>query len=146
MTKIFLSLTILFVSFQAHAALEKPLPIHLTEQEKPLLRSYIENAIQDRTVAPTGQIHSLGEWEDASAAMTLWQNSSLVRAFAENGNVRIIADNESDRQQWERWLAREKVNTSQVDYFLTRTNTIWIRDYGPWWIVSDDGIGIVDTI
>lgn len=146
MIKLFLFLTVLFVGFQSQAAIEKPLPIHLTDEEKPLLKGYIEQASQKRSASPAGAIHSLGEWEDAAAAMTLWQNPSLVRAFTENGRTRIIADNESDQRQWERWLAREKMNSSQVDFFIARTDSLWIRDYGPWWIVSDDGIGIVDTV
>ncbi len=144
MTK--LLLIILLASVPSYATLIKPLPIHLTDEEKPLLRSYIESARRVQTTSPKGHVHSLGEWEDAAAAMTLWKNSSLIQAFTENGNVRIIADNSSSQRQWESWLAGQKINKNRVDYFLTRTNSIWVRDYGPWWIVSDDGIGIVDTI
>lgn len=126
---------------------ESNLPIGLTEEEKPLLKEHIENAQRDITNAPTGPIHSLGEWEEAEAAMTLWNNDSLIKAFAENGNVKILANTNSSKSSWLNKIKSLNLDESKFSFFIVPTNSIWIRDYGPWWIVDGDGkVGIVDTI
>lgn len=135
------------LSINSIAAIDKNLPIGLAEQEKHLLKDFIHQARRDTTDAPPGNIHSLGEWEEAEAAMTLWNNNSLIRGLAENGNVKIIADSNSDKSSWEGIVKNAGADPSKFSYFVVPTNSIWVRDYGPWWIVDGNGkFGIVDTI
>ena len=127
--------------------LEKSLPIGLTQEEKPLLKDYIQNAERFLTEAPVGPIHSLGEWEESEAAMTLWNNKSLVTALSENGNVKILADSIQHKNTWLSRIKSWNLDESKFSFFIVPTNSIWVRDYGPWWIVDGQGqIGIVDTI
>lgn len=99
-----------------------------------------------RTAPPAGYAHSLGEWEEAESVMVLWPNSSLISALAARGNVTILCDSESDRQWWLNWLAQNGIDAANVSFLIVPTNSIWVRDYGPWFILDGNGgFGIVDT-
>lgn len=149
MKKQFKYLLILFFlsSFNSYAGEMKNLPIWLTEEEKPLLQNFIQEALRDTTQAPPGPVHSLGEWEEADAAMTLWKNDSLIRALSENGNVKILTSSDSNKSSWINMINKLNLDISKFSFYIIPTNSIWIRDYGPWWIVDGKGnFGIVDTI
>lgn len=123
---------------------QKTLPIYLTEEEKKI---WNPNAIRlEADTPPTGPIHSLGEWEESIEAMTLYQNASFVRGLAENGKVRLIADTESDKKSWQNWLRNNQINDVSISYFVVPTDTIWIRDYGPWYIIDGNGnFSLIDS-
>lgn len=143
----YLLILILLSSFNSFAAEIKNLPIDLTEEEKPLLKDYIQEALRDTTAAPEGPVHSLGEWEEADAAMTLWRNESLITALSENGNVKILASSSYDKDNWLNTIKNWDLDSSKFSFFIVPTDSIWVRDYGPWWIVDGNGkFGIVDTI
>jgi len=91
------------------------------------------------TDPPEGHIRSLAEFEEADAAMTLWTNPSMVAALAAHGKVALIADSERDRNWWDSWLDEHQIPKAGISYVLVRTDSIWIRDYGPWFIL--DGAG-----
>jgi agmatine/peptidylarginine deiminase len=79
--------------------------------------------------------------------MTLWSHPQLVREYVRHGHVHLIADDSAAKQWWENWLKQNKISNSTVSYFVVPTDSIWIRDYGPWFILHDGGdMGIVDTI
>lgn len=147
-TPILILLASLMFNPESHAIAEKNLPIGLTPQEKLIYDDYLSHPDREITTdAPVGPIHSLGEWEQADAVMTLWNNSSLLKALSENGNVKILAEDSYDQDSWLRTLKSYNLDTSRFSFYLVRTNSMWVRDYGPWWIVDGSGkIGIVDTI
>lgn len=126
---------------------KKTLPIGLTPEEAKILatRGHARGPV---SAPPQGRIHPLGEWEQAEAVMTLWQNPSLIAALAENGPVKILADSNSDKQSWEKWIKRyPQIRADRISYFVVPTDSIWVRDYGPWWIVDGGGrLGAVDTV
>lgn len=126
----------------AFGADDKPLPRGLAFGER-----FIEKVEIPSGPAPVGPVHALGEWEQADSAMTLWENPSLVRALTERGRVTILADNEWKKQSWLDWLRRNSIGEDNVDFFLVPTDSIWVRDYGPWFIVDGNNrMGIVDTV
>ncbi len=122
---------------------QKNLPIGFTEEE--LTRSDdAEEAAQ--TEAPVAPIHSLAEWEASDAAMTLWTNPSFVRALQQRGPVKLFADDENEKDWWQNWLVQNSIPSDKISYFVFKTDSIWIRDYGPWFVVDGLGkFGIVDT-
>lgn len=126
---------------------KKTLPIGLTPDEAKILATR-GPARGPVSPPPQGRIHPLGEWEEAEAVMTLWQNPSLIAALSQNGPVKILADSVSDKQSWEKWVKRyPSIRADRISYFIVPTDSIWIRDYGPWWIVDGAGrLGAVDTV
>ncbi len=116
------------------------LPRGLADFESPVRVS------RDVTVSdpPEGHIRSLAEWEEAEAVMTLWQNESLLSAYTKHGKVTILT---TSKGSWDSWLGNQGIDKSQVSYFTVKTDSIWIRDYGPWFILDGQGVfGMVGTI
>jgi agmatine deiminase len=139
-------LILLFLSLQSFAVLpdQKNLPIGLAPWEAPVK---INKSHSIESPPPVGPIHSLGEWEQAEAVMTLWTNPSYIKALADHGPVKILADSESGKKWWLNWLAQNNISSQNFSFFIVPTNSIWVRDYGPWWILDGQGqVGIVDTI
>lgn len=120
---------------------KKTLPIGLAPHE-----TTVEREIPAQTQPPVGPIRSLAEWEEADAAMTLWVNPSLVSALVKRGPVKLIADGRNEENWWRNWLKSNGISDTQVSFFQIPTNSIWIRDYGPWFILDGKHqFGIVDT-
>lgn len=126
----------------ATSPFKKNLPRELAPFEKPVTI----NSLRSPSAAPVGPVISLGEWEEAESVMTLWTNPSWVRALTENGAVTLIADDQSAAKEWTGWLSRNQISDKNVNFLLAPTDSIWIRDYGPWWILDGQNqFGIVDT-
>ena len=147
---IFLS-GILFADITAWAVRpdKKTLPIGLTAIEAAMPQNILENTARFRTNKPpeVAGIHALGEWEEASSVMTLWPNPSYIKALGENGKVQLLADTESDKSWWQNWLKAQKISDSPFSYIVVPTNSIWIRDYGPWPIIDGNGtFAFIDNV
>ena len=128
---------------------QKNLPVGLTPEEAQIMNARGEQRMEAGEAPPPGMIHSLGEWEEASEVMTLWSNPSYIKALSDHGKVRLLADSASEKTWWQDWLTKQnqQILTSQFSYFIVQTDSIWIRDYGPWPIVDSNGqLGLVDTI
>lgn len=128
---------------------KKTLPIGLTASESQVQQHVLDNTARFRTNKPPEAvgIHSLGEWEEASAVMTLWPNPAYIKALGENGKVQLLADTESDKTWWKNWLKDQKISESPFSYIVVPTNSIWIRDYGPWPIIDGNGtFAFIDNI
>ncbi len=120
---------------------QKTLPIDLAPYEAPLSRETLPVA-----APPIGPIHSLAEWEKSEGVMVLWTNPSLVRALQKNGNVKLFSDDRSSQSWWENWLKSNGISDQGVSYFRIPTDSIWIRDYGPWFILDGNSqLGIVHS-
>lgn len=133
------------IAFPVLAALpnQKKLPIGYAPGEEPV-RS-------ETTVAPVampqGPTHSLGEWETSDAAMTLWDNASWIGALAAHGPVKLLGDDANATQYWKNFLASHKIPDTNVSYYEVPTDSIWIRDYGPWFVIDGAGaMGLIDNI
>ena len=126
----------------AASPFSKTLPRGLAPFEKPVTI----NSQRAPSVAPVGPITSLGEWEEAESVMTLWTNPSWIKALSENGSITLISDDQSAAKEWTSWLSRNQISDKNINYLIAPTDSIWVRDYGPWWILDGQNqFGIVDT-
>ena len=131
---------IAFGLFAAASPKRVELPRGLADFESPVAVSRDVNVSDP----PQGHIRSLAEWEEAEAIMTLWQNESLLSAYTQHGKVKILT---TSKGSWDNWLGSHGIDKSQVTYFNVRTDSMWIRDYGPWPVLDGNGVfGLVDTI
>lgn len=120
---------------------KKTLPIGLAPHEKGVLLR--EGPM---TEPPMGPIRSLGEWELADSAITLWQNPTYVSALQQRGKLALLADTSADKKSWESWLNSQNIPLDNITIYVVPTDSIWIRDYGPWYILDGRGtLGIIDT-
>lgn len=143
--------TIFFLFFYQAGAVRpdlKNLPIGLTPAEVQIQESTRELFVPVAGRSPvSGVIHSLGEWEEAAEVLTLWPNPSYMKALSENGKVRLFADSDSEKSWWQNWITKNNLNPNQFSFFVVPTDSIWVRDYGPWPIVDSQGqFGLVDTV
>ncbi len=121
---------------------KKTLPIGLAPHEQVL----VQRDEAPMTSPPEGHIHSLSEWEEAEAVMMLWTNASYIRELTARGKVKLFADSRNDQSWWQNFLEQNGISEDNVSYFNYPTDSIWIRDYSPWFILDGKGqMGIVDT-
>ena len=135
-----LSLLISFPSFGLTPE-KKTLPIGFAPSER---GRALESARE--TEPPKGEIRSLAEWEDADAVMTLWPNPSLISSLVKHAPVKLFSDTRGDETWWRNWLQENQIPSDRISFFAVPTDSIWIRDYGPWPILDGEGhFGLVHS-
>jgi len=133
--------------FAGDKAEEEFLPIGLTEEE--LLRLDEIGINHIITDVPEGEIRNPAEWERSEGVIIRWPlgiSISLVAEMAEDVMVTTIVASTYQRDQAITSYSSGGVNMSNTQFIIAATNSIWTRDYGPWFIFADDSIGIVDHI
>src|SRR5688572_27387476 len=126
---------LLFLAVNAGAVTpdRKTLPIGLAPFEVP---SRLEAPLTD---PPEGHIRSIGEWEQSDSIITLWPNESMIRAMVARGPVTLLADGLTEKTWWMNWLKSGGISAANVKIMTIPTDSYWVRDYGPWYIL--DGLG-----
>ncbi len=126
----------------------KSLPIELTPEEMTRLHEIGIN--HQKTAPPTGPARNPAEWEPMTGAIIRWPLGipvSLIAEMSEDIKVHTIVANSSEQASATATYQSGGVNMDNVFFIIAPTNTIWTRDYGPWFIF--DGVGnqgIVDHI
>ena len=144
-------LYLLCMSFSVVMATEKKttesLPIGLTEEEKTRLHEIGIRHIP--TAPPTGTPRNPAEWEPSEGVLIRWPLGipvALVAELSQDVMVTTICANATEEQNARNAYTAGGVNMSQVNFIYAPTDSIWIRDYGPWFIFEDQTLAIVDHI
>jgi agmatine deiminase len=132
---------------------QNPLPRHMTWEELQMKDSYIPPAGVAVT-PPPNPVRTMAEWEELEGVTVRWafgtQNvllRQIVGAARLEGKVWIIVrPGTSDSTNIKSYLTSGGVPLTNIEFLSTGTNTIWIRDYGPWTVydVTNDSMAIVD--
>lgn len=133
--------------FAEDRAEEEFLPIGLTDEE--LLRLDEIGINHTITDVPDGEIRNPAEWERSEGVIIRWPlgiSISLVAEMSEDVMVTTIVASAYQRDQAISSYTSGGVNMSNTQFIIAATNSIWTRDYGPWFIFADDSIGIIDHI
>ena len=130
---------------------ETPLPAGLTPEE--LTRLDEIGLLREVTPPPVGEFHLLAEYEAADGVLVPWVGAyltlvtQLVTAISQEDTAWVIVANTSVQSQATTALTNAGADMSRVQFILESLNSIWIRDYGPWWGLDAYGRrGIVDWI
>ncbi|MCK5127115.1 MAG: agmatine deiminase family protein [candidate division Zixibacteria bacterium] len=148
--KYLLSLTVIAVLLIASPviAIEENLPIELTPEEMERLDEIGINHIQ--TTPPSGQIRNIAEWEPSQGVIIRWPLGiplSLVAELSEDLMVTTLVANTSSQNSAISSYTSASVTMANTDFLIASTNSIWTRDYGPWFIFEgNDSLAIVDHI
>jgi agmatine deiminase len=144
-------LTVLFCSFLAIAEEPKTdefLPIGLTEEEMERLDEIGITHI--RTTPPPGPIRACAEWETSVGVIIRWPlglSIALVAEMSEDMMVTTIVSSTYYQEQAISSYTSGGVNMSNTQFLIASTNSIWTRDYGPWFVFDgSDQMSIVDPI
>ena len=133
-----LSLAVLlpvFLLAETHTS-GQPLPRHLVPHEYGLS---LPNA-DDPTPPPDEPCRTITEWEESEAVIFRWgsYNSILSQIIDYVVNVTkayIICANQSQVSSCRSYLEGQGVAPmDSVEFMIQATNSVWIRDYAPWWL------------
>jgi len=106
------------------------------------------------TTPPDGWVETPAEFERLSGIFVTWiygsySTDSIFRQIVEESGevckVNIIVGSTSEQNSIISYLQSHNVPLDSVDFYVWPRNSIWIRDYGPWFMREHDNIeGIVD--
>ncbi|MEN8208422.1 MAG: agmatine deiminase family protein [Candidatus Fermentibacteria bacterium] len=118
---------------------EELLPIGFTDEELLRLDEIGINTVPT-SPPPDGTLNP-GEFDPATGVFVRWPLGlpySLIVALSEETTVWVICISEQ-QSSVETAFQNAGVNMSNVDFMFAETNTIWVRDYGPWFVLLEDG-------
>lgn len=149
MKRLFLFLFILvngFFSYAQEKYQDGFLPQHLTEEEKERLHEIYED--RSATDPPAFLPRSIAEFEPMSGALIRYPLGipySLVALMSEEVEVVTIVSSQSEKNQAISNYQSNGVNMNNTSFIIAPTNSIWTRDYGPWYIFDGNNeFGIID--
>lgn len=122
------------------------LPQYLTEEEKERIHELYQD--KSATDPPVQFARSIAEFEPMSGALIRYPLGipySLVALMSEEVEVVTIVANQSVKNQAISDYQSQGVNMDNASFIIAPTNSIWTRDYGPWYIFDGNNeFGIVD--
>src|SRR5260370_21823785 len=68
-----------------------------------------------------------------------WVYTEIVRHLHQAERVRILVNDHRMERRARHALSRAAIDLKQVEFYLFPTNRVWVRDYGPLFIVDEDG-------
>jgi agmatine/peptidylarginine deiminase/PKD repeat protein len=136
-----LFLTLLVIIPSAKSQMED-LPKYMTPYEETIWEDYLESLRASRQSGelPEVPVRVMGEWEEIQALFVTWRSfpailTEIVRHAVEEVTVYIITENESSVSAT---LINAGISLDNVKFMNWPSNTVWIRDYGPWAVYEND--------
>lgn len=99
------------------------------------------------TLPPTGEIRQTAEFERMQSVVIRYSFGiplDLVKGMAEVTNVLTLIPRSNDQRTVIDLYVAAGVDTSKCEFLTATTDSYWTRDYGPWYVVSDNEVGICD--
>jgi len=104
------------------------------------------------TSPPGMWVETPGEFETLRGVFITWMYGvsnaifrEIVRETVEISRVFIIVESGSEQSSISSYLTGNGIALDSVEFYIWPRNSIWIRDYGPWFMrQEDDSEGIVD--
>ncbi len=100
-----------------------------------------------RSTPPPTPVRNIAEYEPVEGVLISHPRKfgipdSLIRELAKDLMVYCVSE---DPQSAERQFENSNVNLNNVTFYQTDLNSVYTRDFGPWWIVDgNNDIGIVN--
>lgn len=98
-------------------------------------------AVDYHTDPPAEPVRAVAEWEEDEAVLMrwgFWQHDTLaaqmIGALTTECRIYLVVNQPDDTGIVLQFLTSQGVPTDSVFFLYHPTNTVWIRDYGPWWI------------
>jgi agmatine/peptidylarginine deiminase len=133
------------------------LPRYQSDAETEFLRAHPEVAAQPRAVTPppTGPVQCVAEYEPMDGLLFAWEqfNSpstailpTMIKHITTTGNGKayVVVDSAGEQTTANTSLTTAGANLANVQYVVTTTDSVWIRDYGPRYIFQGMCRAIVD--
>ncbi len=125
--------------------IEELLPIGFTDEE--LTRLDEIGTYQEATSPPPAGVRNPGEFEPSTGIMVRWPLGlpyNYLVDISNNSKLWVICES-AEQASASSALSAAGVNMSNTDFITGPSSSIWVRDYGPWFIILADGTqGIFD--
>ena len=115
------------------------LPRNLTVEEQ----SRLHEIGTSRTITdhPDSIVYTPAEFDSVAGIIFAWEAYStllteLIKEVAEEDTAWVVVDNTSEENSVSNTLSNAEVNMDHVVFQVIPTNSVWIRDYGPWWVIE----------
>ena len=126
------------------------LPRNLTVEEQ----SRLHEIGTSRTITdpPDSIVYTPAEFDSVAGIIFAWEAYStllteLIKEVAEEDTAWVVVDNTSEENSVSNTLSNADVNMDRVVFQVIPTNSVWIRDYGPWWIIEpENSRAIIDLV
>lgn len=145
------TLTLLLLIITKGWALNPGLPASLTPDERNRLNEI--GRMREITPPPSGSFNLLAEYEQADGVIFSWSNSystlirDLITAVSLEDTAWVVVANSSTMNSVTSLLNNNGADLSRVAFIIHNLNSVWIRDYGPWWGLDDYGRrGVIDFV
>ncbi len=133
--------------------LEELIPHHETRLERDRLLESGGRPIDPRGLRadppPTAPVRNCAEWEPVTGVLVRYPLGvpySLLRDLDDVVTLHVIVSS-GYLNQAKSNLAAGGVDTTMVDWLVKPNDTIWVRDYGPWFVFDGNGdLGIIDHV
>jgi len=122
---------------------DRPLPANLTPEE--LLRLDEIGCGKTVTPPPPGDFFLPAEYDQADGVILSWDSYyaslliQLIAAVTQTDTAYIVVSGASEQNSVHVQLSGTAADLSKVKYFHKNLNSVWIRDYGPWWGLDENG-------
>lgn len=129
--------------------LETLLPHHETELERQVWAGREDQMpnLNLRDNPPVGPVRNCAEWEPTTGVMVRYPLGlpyNLLRDMDDQVKLHVVVSS-GYQSQAQSSLSSNGVDMSQVEFLVYSNDSIWTRDYGPWFIVDGNGdLGIVN--
>lgn len=98
---------------------------------------------------PTAPVRNCAEWEPAVGVLIRYPLGlpyALLRDFDDVTALYVVVSASLAATARSSFVANG-VDTSRVEWLVRNSNSIWVRDYGPWFVFDGNGdVGIVDHV
>ncbi len=126
------------------------LPRNLTGEEQSRLHEIgINRTITD---PPDSIVYTPAEFDSVTGVIFAWEGyptllTNLIKEVAEDDTAWVVVDNTSEQNSVSNTLSNANVNMDRVVFQVIETNSVWVRDYGPWWIIEpENSLAIIDLV
>ena len=126
------------------------LPRNLTGEEQSRLHEIgINRTITD---PPDSIVYTPAEFDSVAGVIFAWEAyptllTDLIKEVAEDDTAWVVVDNTSEQNSVSNTLSNANVNMDRVVFQVIETNSVWVRDYGPWWIIEpENSLAIIDLV
>ena len=129
--------------------LEELLPRHETEAERLVWQDRLDEMpkLDLRDNPPTGPVRNCAEWEPCTGVLIRYPLGlpyDLLRDLDDDVILHVVVSSSYQSTAYSN-LSSNGVDMDQVQFLVQSNDSIWTRDYGPWFIFDgNDALGIVD--
>jgi agmatine deiminase len=129
-----------------------PLPRHMTEEEKLMPLPQVSPEEYATRTPPAGSVRCPAEYELNEGVLFAWESyTSLLTEMTvaittgdPDATVFMVVDTTSEQNSVYNTLNSAGADMSQVEFVVRTTDSVWIRDYGPRYIMEDNVQAIID--